>query len=103
MNNSTPRYTNLRNKIYWLHYKLPASTFKHSRLSSQLIRLSLNTTDPDKAGSLAQLLVIKLKEYCKTTLTENITKVSLDKLIIDTLTNLGEVSPNLFNVLHIKP
>jgi len=56
------------------------------------MRLSLNTKDPDKAGSLAQLLVFKVKEYCKATDVTIISKSSLDKLVIDTMINLGEVS-----------
>jgi len=92
MNNPTPKYTTLRSNTYWLHFKLPAAIYKQSNLTSQLMRLSLNTKDPDKAGSLAQLLVFKVKEYCKATDVTIISKSSLDKLVIDTMINLGEVS-----------
>jgi integrase len=90
MTNRNPKYTTIRGKLYWLHYKLPIALFNNTNLTSQLIRLSLNTKDSDKAGSLAQILVIKIQEYCKVTLPIDINKASLDDVIITTMINLGE-------------
>jgi len=92
MTKTTPKYTILRGKVFWLNFKVPTAIYKQSNLSTQTIRLSLNTPEPDKAGSLAQLLTFKLKEYCRSTIAANIGKPALDKLIIDTMINLGEYS-----------
>jgi integrase len=95
MTTLNPKYTNLRGKLYWLHYKLPTDLFRTTNLTSQLIRTSLNTTDPSKAASLAQILVYKVQDYCKTTSMASITKQSITLLISNILVNLGERQPRL--------
>jgi integrase len=90
-----PKYTNLRGNYYWLHYKLPTELFRTTNLTSQLIRTSLNTSDPNKAASLAQILVYKVQDYCKTTSMTSITKQSITMLISNILVNLGERQPRL--------
>jgi integrase len=90
-----PKYTNLRGNYYWLHYKLPTELFRTTNLPSQLIRTSLNTSDPNKAASLAQILVYKVQDYCKTTSMTSITKQSITMLISNILVNLGERQPRL--------
>jgi integrase len=92
MTNTTPKYTILRGKVYWLNFKVPTAIYKQSNLTTQIIRLSLNTSEPDKAGSLAQLLTFKLKEYCKAQLPQDVSKAAIDDLIINTMVSLGEVS-----------
>jgi integrase len=90
-----PKYTNLRGNFYWLHYKLPTDLFRATNLTSQLIRISLNTSDPSKAASLAQIIVYKVQDYCKTTSMASITKQSITMLISNILVNLGERQPRL--------
>jgi integrase len=92
MSNPTPKYTILRGKTYWLNFKVPTAIYKQCNLTTQTIRLSLNSTDSDKAGSIAQLLTYKLKEYCKTNLATEVNKASIDDLLINTMISLGEVS-----------
>jgi integrase len=101
MSNSTPKYTTLRNKIYWLHYKLPTAIFRQSNLKSQLVRFSLNTRDPDKAGYLSQILIFKLQEHCKLHSPTSISKASIDKTITSTLESFGEVPCR--SVEQLKP
>lgn len=64
MTNIKIKYTYLRNNIYWFHFKLTAAIYKTTALSSPLIRHTLNTHDPEKARTLAQLLAFKIKEIC---------------------------------------
>ena len=92
MTNTTPKYTILRGKVYWLNFKVPTAIYKQSSLTTQTTRLSLNTSEPDKAGSLAQLLTLRLKEYFKTHLPQDISKTAIDELIINAMINLGEVT-----------
>lgn len=92
MSKKTPKYTALRGNTYWLHYKIPANIFKYSNLSSQLVRLSLNTRDSIKTGSLAQILIIKLNDFFKSTQIDKISKTNIDEIIINTMVRLGEAT-----------
>jgi integrase len=99
----SPKYTTLRNKNYWFHYKLPTSTYKQSNLTTQLVRLSLNTQNPDKAGSVAQILVFKIQQHFAAFRAIDLTKSSIDEVIFSTLTNLGEALPKSTRQLEPVP
>lgn len=83
------KYTNLRGTTYWLHIKLPAAIYNKFNLTSQLVRHSLNTSEPDKASMLAQLLSFKVKELYSST-SSQVSNKAIKQLIESTLLSLGE-------------
>ena len=92
MTQNNLKYTNLRSKTYWLHYRLPSALYNGSTLSSPLIRCSLNTEDAAKAATLAPLLVLKVKEFCSQKTNTLLTNESIKHFIDSTLIALGEKS-----------
>lgn len=90
MTNLKVKYTVLRNNTYWLHFKLPAAIYKASSLSVPQVRYSLNTKDANKAAPLAQLLVLRIKEFCSTEISHGLTNEALKQFIEETLIAIGE-------------
>jgi len=103
MSTTTPKYTITRGNIYWLNFRIPVNIYKYSALSSQVVRASLNTSDFDKAGSLAQILVFKLKEHCKVNPVGSINKQCLDNIITTCLIELGAITLESSQISSSKP